>query len=263
MEFVSLVRALRVRWWLPVGGLALGAAIAVGISLLLPPGYTASTELFVATTDTSSASEALQGGQFSQSRIASYTHILQGEDMASRVIRSLNLDMTAKQLQGEISVTPVTDTVLLDVAVTDRSPGRARDIAAALDDQFVSLVTDLETPDAGGATPVKVTVVQQPQLPRTASSPQLVRNIAIGMVAGLLLGAAGAILRARFDRSIKDRSEAAELAGAPVCGVVREDESLARRHVLDGAVASGAMEGYRQLRANIQSLDVDAPHGSS
>jgi receptor protein-tyrosine kinase len=247
------------RWWLPVGGLLLGAAIAIGISLLLPRAYTADTELFVSTTDTTSASEALQGGQLSEQRVASYAHLLKGEDLARRVISSLDLQMTAKQLQDQIAVTPVADTVLLDAAVTDRSPGRARDIAAALSTEFVSLVRELETPESGGVPAVKVMVTEQPRLPQTASSPKLVRNTGLGLVAGLMIGAATAMLRVRFDRSVKDEAEAFEITGAPVIGMVVKDKSLTGRHVLDAGLVSRAVEDYRQLRSNLLFLDVDDP----
>jgi hypothetical protein len=54
----------------------------------------------------------------------------------------------------------VPDTVLLDFTVTDRSPQQAQGIATELGRQFLQLVSNLETPDGGARSPVKVTVLR-------------------------------------------------------------------------------------------------------
>ena len=57
--------------------------------------------------------------------------------------------------------------MLIDVAVTDRSPQRAADIANAVGQVFGALVNELERPITPGAQPpVAVRVVQPPQLSR-------------------------------------------------------------------------------------------------
>jgi receptor protein-tyrosine kinase len=61
-------------------------------------------------------------------------------------------------------------------------------------------------------------------------------------------------------RSVTDPREAAELAGAPVVGVVRRDRTLRKRHVAD-RTADGAYEDYRRIRSNLQFLGVGASPG--
>jgi receptor protein-tyrosine kinase len=52
---------------------------------------------------------------------------------------------------------------------------------------------------------------------------------------------------------------AGELAGAPVIGTVLRDQSLEKAHLADRTVANRSVEDYRQLRNNLQFLDVDNP----
>jgi receptor protein-tyrosine kinase len=78
-------------------------------------------------------------------------------------------------------------------------------------------------------------------------------------VAGFLLGATLAIARVRLDRSVRDPEEAGELGGAPVIGTVLRDELLATRHTIDPSKPTRTLEDYRQLRTNLQFLDVDQP----
>jgi receptor protein-tyrosine kinase len=225
----------------------------------MTPRYTAETQLFISTTESTSTSDVFTGSQFSQQRGASYARLLQGEELASRVVDELGLDLTPRELTEEISATAILDTVLLDVTVTDRSPERARDIAVAIGVEFPRMITELETPSGSDASPVKVAVVDRPELPERPSEPQTERYVALGIVAGLLLGSAAALGRARLDRSVKDAADVSELTGAPVIGTVLRDSALEKRHIVERSGESRTAEDYRQLRNNLQFLNVDDP----
>lgn len=259
MELREVLAALRASWWLPVVGLVVGALVALIASLLQTPEYTSRTQLFVSTTDSTSSSDAFQGSQFSQQRVTSYAQLLIGEELARRVIGRLGLDMTPSQLSGEVTATAVTDTVLIDITVTDASAQRAQQVGAALGTEFTILAGELEATDASGVSPVKVTVTDAADLPSAPSSPFTTRNVALGGLVGLLVGAALTIARVRLDRTVKDAEEASELAGAPVIGVVLKDEALTTKHVIERNSTAPIAECYRQLRTNLQFLHVDEP----
>jgi receptor protein-tyrosine kinase len=259
VELREVVAALRATWWLPAVGLAVGAAVALAVSLLQTPLYTSHTQLFVSTRDSATTSEVFQGSQFSQQRVTSYAQLLTGEELAGRVVDRLDLPMSPTELAKEITATAVTDTVLIDVTVTDPSAERAQLIADGLGEEFITLAGELETAQPGGASPVKVTVTDSPEVPASPSSPQTARNIALGALVGLLIGAALAIARARLDRSVRRADEAAELAGAPVIGIILRDDSLQTQHAIDRNSHSRTAEAFRQLRTNLQFLNVDDP----
>jgi receptor protein-tyrosine kinase len=259
MELRELLGALRTGWWLLVVGLVIGGATGLALASLTTPKYTSETQLFVTTTDSGSTTEVYQGSQFSQQRVSSYAELLTGEELASRVIDRLNLDTTPELLARRISATPIPNTVLLDVAVTDESPARARDVATAVGTEFTSMVATLETPPGSQLSPVKVTVVKRPELPTSPSVPSAARDLALGLVIGLLLGTAVCIARVRLDRSVRGDEDAALLAGAPVIATILRDDALAKQHVIDRAVGNRTAEAFRQLRSNLQFLNVEQP----
>lgn len=259
MELREVLSALRAGWWLPLIGLIVGVGVTVGFSYAETPLYTASTQLFVSTTDNSTTSAALSGSQFSEQRVTSYAQLIPGRNLASRVISRLNLSMTPEQLSSEITATAVTDTVLIDVSVTDAKPARAQLIASAVGDEFTRYATELEATNATDSSPVKVTVTEPPSLPTTPSSPRIVRNGVLGGLAGLLVGVALAIARVRLDRTVRNAEGAADLVGAPTIGAVLRDDVLEKRHTIDKAGAGRTAEDYRQLRTNLQFLNVDEP----
>ena len=258
MEFRDVLAALRAGWWLAVMGVVIGGLAALGVSLLMTPTYSASTQLFVSTDDASSTSAVFQGSQFSQERVSSYAELLGGQELAARVVDALDLGMSPGELVDEIEVSTVPQTVLLNVTVTDPSPQQAQRIAVEIADQFPRMVDDLET-TTSGASPVRVKLVQAAGLPTVPTSPQTLLNVALGAFAGLLLGSVAALTRARLDRSVKKPDEAAALAGAPVIGVVLRHSDLDSGNAANRGRAPRVAEDYRQLRANLQFLDVDEP----
>src|SRR4051794_15422357 len=114
MNLREVAAALRAGWWLLVVGCLLGGGAGLAFSLAQTPTYTATTQLFVSATTSQSASDALLGSQLSQQRVTSYARLVSGDELATRIVRRLDLNTTPAALAGEIAVTAVPDSVLLD-----------------------------------------------------------------------------------------------------------------------------------------------------
>jgi receptor protein-tyrosine kinase len=221
--------------------------------------YTTTTQFFVSTRNAQSTSDIYQGSQFSQQRVTSYAQLVTGQQVAARVIERLELSETASDLSRRISADPLPDTVLINVSVTDESPERAQGIAQALGEDFPEFAAELESSEGGVASPVTVRVTETARLPRSPSSPKPLRNSGLGLLVGALAGAGLAVLRARLDQTLKDPDETGRLAGAPVIGTVLRDEALDKQHTIDRVPSTRTAEDYRQLRNNLQFLNVDEP----
>lgn len=260
MELKDVIQAARNGWWLLVAGLLVGMAAAGAVTWQATPEYTSSTQLFVSTSSSDTTASALSGSQFSQQRVASYVQLITGEQLAGRVIDQLGLSDTPTELTDSITASTSPDTVLLDVSVTRESPTQARDVAAALGQQFTAFVTELETPDGATTSAVKVTVVEQPEVAADPTTPRPLRNLALGALVGLLLGAGGALLRDRLDNTVKSGDELQALTGVGLVGALLEDPTLQESHLVsDDDGYSETAEAYRQVRTNLQFLDVDNP----
>jgi capsular exopolysaccharide synthesis family protein len=259
VDLRGVLAALRAAWWLLLLGLLLGGGIAGAVSVLETPLYTSHLQLFVSTPSSSSTAEAFQGNQLSQQRVTSYARLLTGDELAGRVIDRLDVNLSESELTQRITATAAPDTVLIDVTVADPSAEQAQRIAASIGNEFPGLISELEPPSADGQAPVRVTVSEAADEPTAPSSPKRDRNLVLGAFVGLLAGMALAVVRARLDRTVKDGEKATELTGAPLIGTVVRDEALEKRHIVIGTAASRTAEDYRQLRANLQFLNVDDP----
>jgi succinoglycan biosynthesis transport protein ExoP len=253
-------RVLKRSWWIVVGCVMATVAAALALTLAATPEYQSGTRLFVSTTGDDTTSTALAGNQFSRERVASYVELLAGKNIASRVIEDLGLAVSPGDLASRVTASSSPNTVLIDLTITDPSPTTARDVANAYAAAFAEMVGGLETSQVGQTPPVKVTQVEMPEVPVTATNPQPNRNIGIGIVLGLVLGAALGLVRERTDRTIRSAEQAQELTGRSVIGALIEDPGLEEEHVLsDTSEFSGTAEAYRQVRTNLQFIDVDNP----
>ncbi|MET0701156.1 MAG: polysaccharide biosynthesis tyrosine autokinase [Mycobacterium sp.] len=261
MTVQDFAQILRTRWKIICGAIVIAVLAALAYSLLATPKYEASTRLFVSTTSDGTNTQTNDGGLFAQRRVLSYTQLLTGGILAQRTIDKLGLDMTALELQREITATAPSDTVLIDVAVLDPSPTRARDIANTLSDEFVVMAAGLETPDLGARPNARVIVQQRADIPDIPVGPKKAINLAIAFVLGALIGLVIAIIRYRLDDSIKDPATLEKITGVGAIGDIPLDAQRRKGPVIAfGSDRSTLGDAFRELRINLQFLEVgDGP----
>lgn len=257
MDIRDYLRVLRLRWRLvalfSLGGFAAGVLLTV----LTAPSYEARAQLFVSTQG-DGASGLQQGGQFAQQRVKSYAQVLDSPMVTAPVIKALGLDLTPQELAERVEATAPLDTVLIDVTVRDGSAERARQIANAVADQFVGVAASLERPDSRDASAVRVSVVRRADVPLSPVAPRPALNVVLGLLVGLGVGIASACLRDALDTTIGSPAHIQETLRLPSLGVIPFDgDAETRPLIVQASPRSGRAEAFRQLRTNLQFLDVD------
>lgn len=256
MELQDYLRVLRKRWQI----IALVTLLVVGASALFtalsPRTYSARTQFFVSTSGADNNGSLLQGNTFTQQRVKSYAQLLETPKVLDPVIDKLKLSTTADKLAARVSATVPLDTVIIEVTVTDSSPEQAARIADTLGEQFPATIEQLEQVAGGQASPVKVTLVRNAQLDPAPISPKPSRNIALGLVLGLLLGFGLALLRDMLDTTIKGEHDVEEVTDATVIGGISYDADAPQHPLIAHAdPRSHRAEAFRSLRTNLKFID--------
>lgn len=260
MELRTYLAILRKQYLLIIVVFGLAIAAAALYTVQATPLYSSTVTFFVTTPSGTDTSAAYQGGLFSQQRVTSYADLITGDRLAKAVIADSRVDLTPGQLEGEISATAKPNTVLLTATVTDPSPRQAQRIAQSIGSQFTKLVQELETPPGGKASTVKAEVVGSPQLPGGPVSPKPLRNIGLAAVLGLLLGVGLAVLRESLDTTVKTSEQLAEISESPTLGIISFDTRAKKAPLIVQEKGHPARaEAFRQLRTNLQFVDVDQP----
>jgi capsular exopolysaccharide synthesis family protein len=256
MELREYLHILR-RRWVSVLVIALVVLLtATAVTFSMTKQYTATTRLFFAVSGTETVTDLAQGSTFAEKQMTSYAQVATSPLVLDPVIRDLGLATTATRLAKSVSATIPTDTVILDVAATSPDPEQALRIANAIASQLSTVAGKLTPERPNGSQTVKVTTLASAQLPEEASSPNVLRNLSVGLVLGLLLGIGIALMRHILDTKVRSEADIRAITDSPVLGVVGYTDELPKHPVIvRDEPLSASSEEVRRLRTNLQFID--------
>lgn len=257
LELHDYWRVLRKGWPLLVAFLVLGTAAGVAVTVATHKVYEATVQVFVATAATDSAAQLQAGNTFTQDRVQSYTSIVTSPAVLDPVISKLGLSLSQSELADKVTADAPQSKVLINLHVTDRNAKQAALLANQIAADFNRVVEKTEQSDAAGKPVVKLTVIHPAAVPISPIKPSKTTNIGLGFLLGLLLGVGIVVLRDVLDNTVKGPQDFEPL-GVPVLGYVPFDKRTAKTPVaFRDDPHSARSEAYRQLRTNLQFVNVD------
>jgi capsular exopolysaccharide synthesis family protein len=261
MELIRYWRVMR-RWaWLIIL-CPLVAALAAGlISVQLPKVYEAQVSLLVRPAQPLSVvpgSAPLTADQV----LRTYARLMTERPILERVITDEALRTDPVSLSHQITVTPEPNTTILDVAVRDTDADRARRTANTLVTDFIADVKEIQRSEANAPTASSADnlVVKSPAiLPTEPVSPRPLLNIALALLAGLVVGVGLAFLLDYMDQSVRSDEILRERVGLVPLGhisfVPAKPDRRGELVTLGGD--SPVVEAYKALRTNLIFSSVD------
>ncbi len=224
-HILSLRDLLEVLWrrlWVILLVLTVFAGAAVGFSLAQTPMYEASIRVLIGQAP-ASVPQGNLGGDIEGLRRLTQTmaEAVGTRPIANEVIDRLDLQTTPGDLLSQLSARQVADTQFISIRYRDPSPERAQRVVNAVGEVFSERVSEV-SPSANAIT---ATVWEQAETPGGLVSPDLVLNVAMALVVGLVLGVALAFLLEYLDDSWRSPEEAEQITGVPTFGVIPEFKS--------------------------------------
>jgi capsular exopolysaccharide synthesis family protein len=254
------MRALRRFWWAIVLSCVIGGALGAAIQLQKTPVYANTVTFFATTPSNTDSGNPLMGDQFGQQRVNTYVKLLGSERLATQILENdPTLGLTNREVMGKISGQADLNTVLLTATVRDTSRSRGYALIKDVATQFPDLVNQIESRNGEQEAPVHLEVVSGPRQTPYPVSPRKKLGVAIGLFLGLVVGVAFALGRMLMDRTFRNPDDLRDASGAPVIGTIpfesrpRGGSSLA----ITPMTRSSLAESYRQLRTNLQFVDVE------
>lgn len=241
-------------------------AIAVLVALQQTSQYTATAQLLFRDQELGNQlfSHNFQLRVQDPNRVATTNADLVDLDVvAQRTSRALHGALTKKEIRNKISISPKPGSDIIAVRATDPDPRAAAVLAQTFCDQFIAFrraadrraIDDAQRLLQARLAALKrqgnnhklqdslnlrseqlstlaalqtgnVELVQGAEVPTSRSSPRPVRNAEIGLLLGLVLGVALAILADRLDRYVRSSDELERLYGVPVLGTMPHVKGL-------------------------------------
>jgi capsular polysaccharide biosynthesis protein/Mrp family chromosome partitioning ATPase len=252
MDLKAYIRVLRFHWVAILVLTLLGAAAGAAVAQSQPPVYAAKAQMLVTVSAPGEdSSQAYQGALLSQQRAKSYTVLLTSQVVLRQIADQLGLPYSPEEMKGHITATNPTDTPVIDVTVKDRSAAQAQQIAEAMGPTFSKIASSAENSGQGGdgkMPVINVRTLDGVQLLDHPVSPHKSFDIALGLLAGLVLGLAWAVVREVTETRIRDLEDLDQGTDVDVLGVLPRGGQHRDREFRSGLPGSAAdAQPYRWL----------------
>ena len=254
MEATRLLAILRRWWWLLLLGIALGGGASYAVSRAMTPIYRATTTLLVNQTQTPGVI-AYNDILTSERLTTTYRELLTKRPVLEEVIDRLGQPKDAETLRDMVSVSVIRDRQLLRLSAESDDPAQATVLANTIAQAFIDQndMTDLSR--AGS-----VSVVEPAVVPTSPVKPQVVFNVVLGLIAGLVVAAGLVLLMEYLDDTVKSEQDVERVEGLTTLGMVAHFGRRRSRQPVSGyGSRSPAAEAYRAIRASVQFVTMDRP----
>ena len=254
MELRALLAILRKRWQLIAVTLVVVFGVSAGVTLTATPQYQATTRLFVTVSSDSAndLGQLVEGSGYIENQLTSYAQVATSSPVLAPVIDQLDLDTTPDALAASITAEVPEGTQFIDITVQSENRTSAAQIADAVGDQLVEVVGELG-PTSSSVVTAKV--FEPAVVPTEPFSPDVPRNLALGLATGLMLGILVAFLRESLDTKLHSEADVAKVTSTSVVGTIGvrnpSRQSTGNLFVHEEPL-SAAAEGMRRLRTNLQ-----------
>jgi capsular polysaccharide biosynthesis protein len=218
LSFADFLRVIRQRLWIILLVAAVMVGAAVSVSLAQTPTYEASIKILVGQERGITQDPNYAAGL--EQLTLTMVEAVNSRPVAEAVIRRENLRVTTEGFLANLEVEQVPETQFIEVTYTDTDPQRAQRLANAVGDVFSEQIVEV-SPSANAIT---ATVWEPAVVPEEPVSPNPLRNVLLGLVAGLVFGMGLAFLLEHLDDSWRSPEEVERISGVPTYGVIPDVE---------------------------------------
>lgn len=146
IDLLEIAKLLLRKWWLIVGGLLIGALLAMGVAkLFITPMYESSAMIYILSKTTSVTSAV--DLQLSKQLTVDFETLAKSRPVIETVSNDLNLDYTYAEMLDMITVENPDSTSILKMTVQNPDPEKAKEIADAMADATAERVAEVMVTD--------------------------------------------------------------------------------------------------------------------
>lgn len=210
----EIFEALKKRWIMIVT-ITVAATLISGVLsfFVIDPVYETSTKLFIGKEESDEAAYNTNDIQMYQKLLQTYAQAIKTKDLVGRAINELDYDLEAASVVSALTVTPVTDTQILQIKYQSKDPEEAVDVLKNITAEFI--VTSKELVSNGN-----VRVIEEVELPESPVSPNKKMNIAIAFLLGLMVSVGLVFLIEYLDNTYKSKEQLEKELDIPVLGTI-------------------------------------------
>ncbi|MGN0331951.1 MAG: YveK family protein [Lachnospiraceae bacterium] len=202
-----------------LSGILMALVAFIGTKLFMTPMYTSVTKVYVLSKQDNSGAVTYNDLQVGSQLTKDYVELVKSRPVLEQVIAVLNLDMEPEELKDRITAETQTDTRIITINVEDENPKKAKEIADAVRESVSVQIKEVMDADS-------VNTVEDGNLPKEPSSPNVLKMIIIGGMLGVLLSMGIIVLIYMMDDTIKTPDDVEHYLGLNVLTSVPIQEGV-------------------------------------
>lgn len=207
--------------WIMIVAITLAATIISGLVsfFVIDPIYETSTKLFIGKEESDETAYNTNDIQMYQKLLQTYAQAIKTRDLVGRAIDDLHYDLEEDNVIEGLTVTPVTDTQILQISYKSKDPEEAKEILKTITQEFITTSKEL-VPNGN------VKVLEEVQLPEDPVSPNKTMNIAIAFLLGLMVSVGLVFLLEYLDNTYKNKEQLEKDSDIPVLGTIPDLDTV-------------------------------------
>lgn len=210
----ELFEALKKRWLMITTITLLVTVVAATVSFfVIKPKYEASTKLFIGKDEGENQVYSQNDVLLYQKLMKTYSEAIKTKDLVNRALDNINIDIKAEEVLGNLTVTTLTDTQILQIKYGSKIPDEAKVVIEEITKEFIKTSKEL-VPNGN------IQIIEKVQLPENPVSPNKKMNIAIAFLLGLMVSVGLAFLLEFLDNTFKTKDQLERELDIPVIGVI-------------------------------------------
>ncbi len=253
MKLRDFLVVLRTRWLIVVASVVAVAGIAAALTYTQTPIYTSHAEFYLSgkTTDPETGAEG--------------TYLVSSAELRT-FIAVLHSPTVMEPLREELGLTPGTpinatatlaeETAIVRVTASSTDPQLAQDIAQAVGPQLAASAPEFSDLVKANNAELESKTVTPAGFPASPTSPDPMRNLTLGVLAGLLLGVGLAFVRHTLDTKVRSEADVRSFTTKPMLGELPVERAKSDVVTLERDPHGGYAEAVRRLRTNLMFVDV-------
>lgn len=198
-----------------------GTLSLLGSIFLIKPSYTSTTRIYVVNQNNNNnasnlTAQDLQAGSY---LVNDYKEIITSQEVLTKAIEKNKENLTPEELSKMISVAIPTDTRVISISVKNHDAKKASELANSIREAASDKIKDV--------TKVQdVTTLEAAEVPDEPSSPNIKRNLILGVLVGAFLAIVGVLLSEILDDRIKRPEDVEDVLGMTLIGVIPDINKL-------------------------------------
>jgi len=212
IDLISLFKILINKWYWILGSMVLFFMIATIYAYqFLDNEYTANASMIVLVSSDDLNQD--QSYKYGQSLAKTYTELAKSDTVIVRVMSELDLNYKHNQFRNMVTITGVSETIIIKLSVTSHDKEEAMLIANKMIEVMQAVSLNFEGFD-------NIEILDTAHLPEGPSGPNRLLYVAIGIILGGIVGVGGIFLLEVCDRTVKYPSEIEKRLGLRVLGTI-------------------------------------------